>query len=85
MRTRPGRDVRVVHRRQGGTGVMVVLTQPIARSLLPQVQVMQATAKEMKTQFKSKDLNINAIDKMTDEMARRCANRCLLRHNALGE
>lgn len=34
-----------------------------------QVQVMQATAKEMKTQFKSKELNIDAIDKMADEMA----------------
>lgn len=37
---------------------------------MAQVQVMQATAKEMKKQFKTKELDINAIDKMTDEMAR---------------
>jgi charged multivesicular body protein 5 len=30
---------------------------------------MQAAAKEMKTQFKRKELDINAIDKLNDEMA----------------
>ena len=30
---------------------------------------MQAAAKEMKTQFKHKALDINAIDKLNDEMA----------------
>ena len=30
---------------------------------------MKAAAKEMKTQFKHKELDINAIDKLTDEMA----------------
>ena len=30
---------------------------------------MKADAKEMKTQFKHKELDINAIDKLTDEMA----------------
>lgn len=34
-----------------------------------QVQVMKAAAKDMKTQFKSKELDINAIDKLTDDMA----------------
>lgn len=41
---------------------------------------MTATAKEMKTQFKSKDLNINAIDKMTDEMAR-ASRLCVTRRD----
>ncbi len=30
---------------------------------------MKAAAKDLKQQFKSKELDINAIDKMTDEMA----------------
>ena len=40
------------------------LTRPRA-----QVTAMQAAAKEMKTQFKHKSLDINAIDKLNDEMA----------------
>ena len=35
----------------------------------PQVKAMQVAAKDLKKQFKSKELDINAIDKMTDEMA----------------
>ena len=33
-----------------------------------QLQVMKATTKDLKQQFKSKDLDINAIEKMRDEM-----------------
>lgn len=34
-----------------------------------QVKAMAAAAKDLKQQFKSKELDINAIDKMNDEMA----------------
>mmetsp|Transcript_18591 Transcript_18591/g.46248 ORF Transcript_18591/g.46248 Transcript_18591/m.46248 type:complete len:229 (+) Transcript_18591:110-796(+) len=40
-----------------------------AKDTVQQVQAMQSASKEMKTQFKSKEFNIDAIDRLNDEMA----------------
>uniref|UniRef100_A0A7S0XDS1 Charged multivesicular body protein 5 n=1 Tax=Mantoniella antarctica TaxID=81844 RepID=A0A7S0XDS1_9CHLO len=40
-----------------------------AKDTVVQVQAMQAASKELKTQFKSKTFNIDAIDALNDEMA----------------
>lgn len=40
-----------------------------AKDTAVQVQAMQAASKELKTQFKSKEFNVDAIDALNDEMA----------------
>ena len=40
-----------------------------AKDTVVQVQAMKAASKELKTQFKSKEFNIDAIDALNDEMA----------------
>lgn len=40
-----------------------------AKDTAVQVQAMQAASKELKTQFKSKEFNIDVIDALNDEMA----------------
>ena len=40
-----------------------------AKDTVSTVQALKAASKEMKTAFKSKELNIDSIDKLQDELA----------------